>query len=227
MIPPLIVETALEMGISLIAITDHNSSANIRSVQKAAENTGLVVLPGMELQTREEIHSLCLFDTCEQIDELQKLVDETLPEIQNQPDHFGEQFVVDETGDYIRTESRLLITSSALSLNQAFDLVSSLNGLLIPAHINRKVFGLIENLGFIPPDIPFSAVEVSRHITVDQARKQIPSIRNTPVIQNGDVHRLSDFLGSLYLSIEAPTIEEIRLALANSRGRKMEIRTTA
>ena len=157
MIPPLIVETALDMGISLIAITDHNSSANIRSVQKAAENTSLVVLPGMELQTREDIHSLCLFDTLEQIEALQKIVDATLPKIQNQPDHFGEQFVVDETGDFIRTESKLLITSSSLSLDQAFKIVQDLNGLFIPAHINRKTFGLIESLGFIPPDIPFPA----------------------------------------------------------------------
>jgi len=56
MIPPLIVQTALEHGINLIAITDHNSSANIESVQIAARGSGLEVLPGMELQTREDIH---------------------------------------------------------------------------------------------------------------------------------------------------------------------------
>jgi len=79
MIPPLIVETAIDMGISMIAITDHNSSANIRSVQKAAEHTSLVVLPGMELQTREDIHSLCLFDSLDQIEALQTIIDATLP----------------------------------------------------------------------------------------------------------------------------------------------------
>ena len=67
MIPPLIVEEALQRGIQLIAITDHNATANIAAVQKAARQLGasgtrLVVLPGMELQTREEVHVLCLFD---------------------------------------------------------------------------------------------------------------------------------------------------------------------
>ncbi|MDP3450353.1 MAG: PHP domain-containing protein, partial [Anaerolineaceae bacterium] len=71
MIPPLIVEYALDLGINLIAITDHNASANIEAVQKAARNTPLHVLPGMEIQTREEVHSLCLFDTLEQIMQLQ------------------------------------------------------------------------------------------------------------------------------------------------------------
>ena len=63
MIPPLIVEYALDLGIEVIAITDHNASANIAAVQKAAINTPLHVFPGMEIQTREDVHSLCLFDT--------------------------------------------------------------------------------------------------------------------------------------------------------------------
>ncbi len=48
MIPPLIVRTALERGINLIAITDHNASANVEAVSKAAQGSELTVLPGME-----------------------------------------------------------------------------------------------------------------------------------------------------------------------------------
>ena len=145
MIPPLIVETALDLGISLIAITDHNTTANIPAVQKAALSTPLVVLPGMELQTREDIHSLCLFDTLNLAERFQEIVDPTLPNIINDGDHFGAQYVVDHTGEFIREETRLLITSSSLSLNEAFKLVSELGGLFIPAHINRRTFGLIES----------------------------------------------------------------------------------
>lgn len=223
MIPPLIVEEALERGLTLIAITDHNSSANIQAVQKAAQGTNLHVLPGMELQTREDIHSLCLFDTIDQITELQNKVDFTLPEIKNQPEHFGEQFVVDETGEFIRREDRLLITSSSLSLNEAFALVTSLGGLFIPAHINRKTFGLIESLGFIPPDIPFPAVEISKHLSPEQATIQIPSIGKLPIIQSGDVHRLNEFLGSMTFSMMDATVNEIRLALNMAEGRQFSI----
>ena len=44
MIPPLIVQQAVDQGINLIAITDHNATANIAAVQKAAHGSGLVVL---------------------------------------------------------------------------------------------------------------------------------------------------------------------------------------
>lgn len=223
MIPPLIVETALELGIDLIAITDHNSTANIAAVQKAARSTSLVVLPGMELQTKEDVHSLCLFDTLDQAAEFQNIVDSTLPDIKNNDDMFGSQFVVDATGEYIRNEERLLITSSSLSINEAFAIVHEMGGLFIPAHINRKTFGLIENLGFLPPDLNFCAVEISRHITPQQARIQIPSIGNTPIIQNGDVHRLDDFFGTLLLEMEKISVTEISYALKGEFGRSYKI----
>ena len=102
MIPPFIVRTAVERGIHLIAVTDHNASANVAAVQQAAHGTNLTVLPGMELQTREEVHLLCLFDTLEQLAAWQATVDANLPDLENNIDYFGEQFVVDHTGDFIR-----------------------------------------------------------------------------------------------------------------------------
>jgi len=56
MIPPLIVRRAVELGLGLMAVTDHNACANCAAVMQAAEGTGLVVLPGMEVQTAEEVH---------------------------------------------------------------------------------------------------------------------------------------------------------------------------
>src|SRR6185503_9464640 len=99
MIPPLIVQRALEKQIDLIAITDHNASANVRAVQKAAEGTGLTVLPGMEVQSREDVHLLTLFESLEVLEEWQTQVDGALPNLPNNSEYFGEQFVVDETGE--------------------------------------------------------------------------------------------------------------------------------
>lgn len=219
MIPPLIVREALDQGIQLIAITDHNSTRNIAPVQKAAAGTELIVLPGIELQTREEVHVLCIFDTLEQAVEFQKAVDLSMPVFPNQPDYFGEQFVVDETGDFIEREERLLITSTRLSLHDAWEKVESLGGLFIPAHVNRKAFGLIENLGFVPNDIPITALEISRHTTPAKAVVEYPQLKGYPLIQNGDVHGLDEFLGTNYYKIENTTVEELRLAITGKENR--------
>ncbi|MBI1881048.1 MAG: histidinol-phosphatase, partial [Chloroflexi bacterium] len=150
MIPPLIVREALARQINLIAITDHNASANVGAVQKAASDVDLTVLPGMELQTREEVHLLCLFDTLVQLETWQTVVSARLPSIENNIAYFGEQFVVDETGEFIRRETQLLLTSANLSLEEAVWGVLRLGGLAIPAHVNRPAFSLIANLGFVP-----------------------------------------------------------------------------
>jgi predicted metal-dependent phosphoesterase TrpH len=86
MIPPLIIEEVISKGINLIAITDHNASANVGAVQRAALESDLAVLPGMELQTREEVHVMCLFDTLEQAAALQARVDAALPRVKNNVD---------------------------------------------------------------------------------------------------------------------------------------------
>jgi 3',5'-nucleoside bisphosphate phosphatase len=223
MIPPLIVQEALQKNIRIIAITDHNATANISAVQKAAEGTGLVVLPGMEVQTREEVHALCLFDTLQQVEQWQAQVSAALPAFQNDPDHFGEQFVVDETGEFVRREMQLLLTSTNLSFDDAWQQVHALGGLFIPAHIDRQAFGLLANLGFVPPHIAVEALEVSRHLKPDQARQKYPQIKGYPLIQSGDVHRLEEYLGVNQFILEAPTIAEIRLALKGVEGRSLKV----
>lgn len=223
MIPPLIVEEALERGIQLIAITDHNASANVAAVQQAACHTELTVIPGMELQTREEVHVLCLFDTLEQLSELQQWVDQHLPAIPNNPDFFGEQFIVDATGDFLAREERLMINSVDAPLEQAWAQVNRLGGLFIPAHINRKAFGLIGVLGLVPDNFPIEALEITRHLRPEETLRKFPQIAGYPLIQNGDVHYLDDFLGATTWTMEAPTIAELRLALQTQSGRCFKV----
>jgi PHP family Zn ribbon phosphoesterase len=223
MIPPLIVEEARTRGIDLIAITDHNTTANVEAVQKAAANAGLAVLPGMELQTNEEVHMLCLFDTLDQAALWQSLVDANMPSLENNIEYFGEQFVVDETGEFIRREHRLLLTSADLTLKEAVTAVNKLGGLAIPAHVNRQAFSLIANLGFVPSDVPFDALEISRHLNPIEACQKYPQLKNYPLIQNGDVHYLSDFLGANHCQLAAPTVSELKMALWNEAGRSLKI----
>lgn len=225
MIPPLIVQAAQARQINLIAITDHNASANVGAVQKAASGVDLTVLPGMELQTREEVHLLCLFDTLAQLSAWQVVVNAHMPPLENNIDYFGEQFVVDETGEFIRRETQLLLTSANLSLNEAVEEVVKLGGLAIPAHVNRPAFSLIANLGFVPLDVPFAALEISRHLTLPQARVRFPQLENFPLIQNGDVHRLDEFIGANVCQLAAPTLRELQMALSNEQGRSLVIRS--
>ena len=223
MIPPLIVQKALELNIDIIAITDHNTSANVSAVQKAAQGTTLKVLPGMEVQSREDVHLLCLFETLNDLEVWQSAVDESMPDTINHPEFFGEQYIVDEQGEYIRTEPRLLLTSTRFSIDEIFERVNALGGLVIPAHVERTTYGLFPTLGLVSDQWPILGFEISRHTTPEQARMNFPSIGSYPLIQNGDVHRLDEFIGSTIFMIEEPTIKEICKALKDEDHRKVSI----
>jgi PHP family Zn ribbon phosphoesterase len=161
MIPPLIVRRAQELHLGIIGITDHNCAANAGAVIEAAAGTGITVLPGMEVQTREEVHMLCLFDTLEQVETWQDIVTAALPNVRNREEFFGAQYVVDHTGEYLYTEERLLSTSTSLSVEQLVADVNALGGICLPAHIDRPSFSILSNLGFIPPALPIAGIEFS------------------------------------------------------------------
>ena len=221
MIPPLIVQKALEKNIDLISITDHNASANVAAVQKAAEGTSLTVLPGMEVQSVEDVHLLTLFETLDQLGTWQTEVDKALPYLPNQPAFFGEQFVVDETGDFICTDKRLLSTSIRFSIDEIFERVNNLGGLVIPAHVERTSYGLFPTLGLLSEKWNIPALEISRNITPERAAKLFPALGNHPLVQGGDVHQLDAFLGTTIFTLESPTLIEIRLAFKGIDGREV------
>jgi ABC-type cobalamin/Fe3+-siderophores transport system ATPase subunit len=57
------VDRAIEQGLDCVAITDHNTGANVEDIKTAAEGKGLTVFSGVELTCdASKIHLLVLFD---------------------------------------------------------------------------------------------------------------------------------------------------------------------
>ena len=64
--PQNIVDTAIEKGLSVISITDHNASLNSCAAVQYAEGKNILVIPGVELSTPQG-HLLLYFDTCDHL----------------------------------------------------------------------------------------------------------------------------------------------------------------
>ncbi len=56
-----IVEKAAEIGVSVLAITNHNDASGVAPFRRAAANLGITILPGFELTSTEGIHILCIY----------------------------------------------------------------------------------------------------------------------------------------------------------------------
>jgi len=218
MMPEFILERAQQLGLGLIAVTDHNSAENAAVMLAAAEETGVTVLPGMEVQTREEVHLLCLFDTLEQVTRWQEEVYAHLPPLKNKEEVFGVQVVLGAEGDLSYNE-RLLLTSTSFSVEEVVQRVRDLNGLCIPAHVDRPAYSIIANLGFIPPDLGLVGVEISHLVSLKEARTRFRELERYSLVASSDAHRLQDMALRTTLKMAEATVAEISLALAGEGDR--------
>lgn len=225
MIPPLIVAEALSKGLDIIAITDHNATGNAGAVLAAARDTGLVVLPGMELQTQEEVDLLCIFDTLEQATAWQAQVTPLLLPLENDAARFGPQFLVDAAGDFVAEDKHFYQGPVQMTLEEATRAVRELGGLAIPAHIDRPAKGLLGVLGLWPSNLEVDAAEISPRLRPSEARKRYPFLPDAPLIVNSDAHWL-DAVGqavTVFVLESPPTVAELRRALRGEGGRRVYI----
>ena len=220
--PLKIVERARMERLDMIAITDHNTAKNVRAVMQLGKEGGLKVIPGMEVQTREEIHLLALFPDGGSVALWDGEVYRHLPDVKNDPEVFGDQPVVDSEGNILRFEERLLINSLDLSLEEVKRRVEEGGGLIIPSHFDKGSYSLISQLGLIPPDLELEALEMSRGMEVRQSGTFADPSLSIPRIISSDAHSLED-IGSAYTGflMAEPTLEELRLALRGQGGRRI------
>ena len=184
MSPIRLVKTAAERGITLLALTDHNSARNCPAFAEACRRVGMMALFGTETTSREEIHILSIYATVEEALDWGRWVYERLPAFSHDPERFGDQAVVDADENIIDFEERYLIPAIDASLEEIAAETVRRGGLIIPAHIDRSVNSLISQLGFLP-DVRFSALEVTTlPATVDT--------RGHTLICDSDAHFLDD-----------------------------------
>jgi len=217
--PREVVERAKAEGLDIIAVTDHNTAKNVRVVMGLAERRGLKVIPGMEVQTREEIHLLALFPDWPSTAAWDEEVRRHLPDVRNDPEVFGDQPIVDEEGNILEFEERLLLNSIDLPLEEVKRRVEGHGGMTIPSHFDKGSFSLISQLGLIPEDMELEVLEVSRKTPFPSMGNVSPRI---PRIVSSDAHRLEDIgdARTIFLLAEA-TLGELRLAFRGQEGRKI------
>ena len=92
-------------GLDAIAVTDHNTARNLPYVKEAADYYGLILLPGMEITTKEEVHLLGYFRNVDTAVEVGEIFSEHLPKMKNRPDFFGNQLVMNTDDETVAVPS--------------------------------------------------------------------------------------------------------------------------
>lgn len=218
--PTNIVKAAKEKGLDIIGITDHNTLRHANLVEKLAAREGIFVMKGAEVTTQEEAHVLCFFETDEAVDEFQEYLKLHLPAIENNPDLFGYQVVVDEDENILDQEEHLLISAISQSVEEIQQKTHSLGGIFIPAHVDRPSYSLLSQLGMIPFDLPVDAIEISRNTTKEKLLQKHKYLKNHTFIRSSDAH-FPENIAQVYTEflLEEISFQEIAQALKSEDGR--------
>jgi 3',5'-nucleoside bisphosphate phosphatase len=197
MSPKNIVESAKRKGLSLIALTDHNCTRNCPAFFSLCEKNDLFCLGGAEVTTREECHVLCLFEDLPTIIDFGDYLEQHLPEMMNQPKIFGDQVYVNDREEVLGFVDRYLGNATTISFQDLCKHVKINKGLVIPAHVDRAVFGLISQLGFIPLEPKVDALEVYH------AKMSAVSLGDHPyvILSSSDAH-FPQQIGCVYNEME-------------------------
>lgn len=122
------VQEALDKGLNCVAVTDHNTGAWIDEIKAAAQGTGLIIFPGVELTCGDaKVHLLVLFD----IDKGRQDVEDFVLKSDIPREKFGEQDA-----------------HSPKSVEDIFTLAREHQAICIPAHIDE--FNGISEMGNKP-----------------------------------------------------------------------------
>ena len=217
--PSAIVDAAVRAGLDTIAVCDHNSAENAAAVQRAGKAAGLAVIPGMEITSAEEVHILGLLPDMAAALELQSKVYRALPG-RNDENVFGMQVIVNEFAEVLGFEEHLLSGATTLNLNSVVAAIHDVNGLAIASHVDREGFGIIGQLGFIPPDLPLDAIEVSRRTSLPVARASFAPQGKYPILCASDAHEPKDVArAATFVLMKEASLEELRRALTGEGGR--------
>ncbi len=158
MSPGLLAARARERKIDILALTDHNASLNCPPFALACARKGIIPLFGMELCSAEEVHLLALFPDPRSALLFGADIHRLLPDLAWDPEAFGDQAVVDEVEGLLELHPTYLGAALDASFEELAYKAAGSGALVIPAHVDRAMFSVQSQLGFLPPG-PYDAIE--------------------------------------------------------------------
>ena len=190
MTPNNIAGMAAIKGLNVLALTDHNTAKNCPAFFEACRRQGIIPIAGIELSTEEDIHLVCLFEELEDAMRFDAVLEEHLLPIDNRPEIFGEQLILNADDEPIGEVQKLLISPTDLPIDEAIKLARSYGAHVHPAHIDRESNGIIAILGDIPSEYGFKIFEMRDRSNSERIMGTVEELNEKNILVCSDAHQL-------------------------------------
>lgn len=210
-------------GIQILALTDHNTAKNCPAFFTACKRYGVVPVGGMELTTAEEIHVICLFPTLESALDFDRTVEARRMKIDNRPEIFGDQLIINEEDEPSGTDPWYLPAATDIPISEVPSLVRRHGGICYPAHIDRPSGGIVAILGGFPPEIDFATYELNDVSKRAEYEERFPQLKKMNCVCCSDAHYLEqirDAGHTIMLDDEPYSSAMLRISLIKQLGAK-------
>jgi len=206
-----------DLGIELIAVTDHWSVDHSQGLLTAATAAGVTALPGFEANTSEGVHLLVIFEQGTPVSTVNAAIGQCGA----------------DPGCPNGTTGR--------SFQDVLEAMTRRKALVIPAHVNVAARGLLHAVSGVPlqqmvvhPQLQALAVTPSQPETADQASVlagRPPFARAHPlaVVHADDVchpHHLDANGATTWFKVSAPSLASVRVAVRTS-GTRVRVEPTS
>ncbi len=210
MTPNNIVNMAMLKGLNAICVSDHNCADNVMVIDKLAKEAGILFMPGIEITTAEEVHVLVYFNCAKTARDFGEEIYSSLPDVLNNEDFFGNQYVLDNEDNIVGKKDKLLISATPFSIDEVFSMGRQAGGVVVPAHVNKDANSIFANLGFFPPQIEFDTIEVTKGLHIPDECEKYRQLHSS------DAHNLWQIAEKEeYLKLETATLENLFKKLVN------------
>jgi PHP family Zn ribbon phosphoesterase len=199
--PISVVNAAKKLNLTHIALTDHNSTRNCKSFAKVCKKENIIFFPGIEVTSSEEAHILCYFNRVVDAKDFGIEIESSLLQIPLNEEKMGYQVVVNSDEEVEDMVENFLGVASSFSITEIVELCRKYNGEIVPAHIDKPIFSIISQLGFLP-DEDFSALELSSG-SIKGGETSFENSKNYPILTSSDSHYL-ETIGNCTIQFESP-----------------------
>lgn len=192
MTPANIINMCKLKNLDVIAVTDHQSCENLKSLEFWAAKSEILLIPAMEIETAESVHMICLLPSTERAIEFGNIIKESLPNIANRTEVFGNQLLFSVDDKISGTINHMLMISSSITFIDLLKIVEDYDGIAYPAHVDRESNGIISVFGEIPPEYTGRLLELSTKCDISDFLDSHPELKDYRFIRSSDSHSLSD-----------------------------------
>lgn len=146
------VDKARELGISVLAITDHNSVSAVSQFRAAASDGGIHILPGFELSSSEGVHVLCIYPENTTDDKLSRFLGEFgITNTAPSTDPAQKTFI--EILDKVRQQGGVTIAAHATNQKGLFTVLSGQPRIAAWKHHNLRAIQIPGTVQDLPVDV--------------------------------------------------------------------------